>query len=285
MGVEAPHLGDSGDVTQQAGIPAASVPALAVTDRRVRMIARLDVKGTNLIKGIHLEGLRRVGSPVEFARRYYDLGIDEILFMDVVASLYGRNQLLEIVRETAEHVFAPITVGGGVRSVADFEALLRSGADKVALNTEATKNPLLLKELALRFGSQSVVLSIEALRVAPGKWETLTDNGRERTGRDVIAWVQEAADLGVGEALITSIDKEGTGSGFDVDLMREVAECVNIPVIASGGMGSVHDFVALASTVDVNGIAIADALHYNRVTLDEIRAAARGMGLDVRSRV
>jgi len=252
-------------------------------DRRVRIIARLDVKGTNLIKGIHLEGLRRVGSPVEFASRYYEEGIDEILFMDVVASLYGRHQLLEIVRETAEHVFAPITVGGGVRSVDDFEALLRSGADKVAINTEATKNPSLLREFAMRFGSQSVVLSVEALRVAPGKWEVLTDNGRERTGRDVITWVKEAADLGVGETLITSVDKEGTRSGFDVDLMREVAECVNIPVIASGGMGSVHDFVALASTVDVNGIAIADALHYNRATLDEIRAAARGMGLDVRS--
>ena len=283
MGAEVPDLGDAGDVTGPAVTPAPTATSLPESDRRVRMIARLDVKGANLIKGIHLEGLRKVGSPVEFARRYYDEGIDEILFMDVVASLYGRDQLLEIVRETAEHVFAPITVGGGVRSVADFEDLLRSGADKVALNTEATKNPPLLQELAVRFGSQSVVLSVEALRVAPGRWEALTDNGRERTGRDVIDWVQEAAALGAGEALITSIDREGTRSGFDVDLMRAVAECVSIPVIASGGMGSVEDFVALASAVDVNGIAIADALHYNRVTLDEIRAAARGIGLDVRS--
>jgi cyclase len=285
VGAEVPHLGGTGDVIRPAVTPmqSASIPALHVRDRRVRVIARLDVKGANLIKGIHLEGLRRVGSPVEFARRYYDGGIDEILFMDVVASLYGRDQMLDIVRATAEHVFAPITVGGGVRSVTDFEALLRSGADKVALNTGATKNPALLQELAVRFGSQSVVLSVEALRVAPGRWEVLTDNGRERTGRDVIAWVQEAAALGAGEALITSIDKEGTKSGFDIDLMSAVADCVSIPVIASGGMGSVHDFVALASTVDVNGIAIADALHYNRVTLDEIRAAAREMGLDVRS--
>lgn len=270
-------------MTPPAITPTTSAPILPEGDRRVRIIARLDVKGANLIKGIHLEGLRKVGSPVEFARRYYDQGIDEILFMDVVASLYGRDQLLEIVRDTAEHVFAPITVGGGVRSVADFEALLRSGADKVALNTEATKNPPLLRELAARFGSQSVVLSVEALRVAPGRWEALTDNGRERTGRDVIDWVQEAAGLGVGEALITSIDKEGTRSGFDVDLMSAVAKCVSIPVIASGGMGSVDDFVALACAVDVNGIAIADALHFNRVTLDEIRTAAQEVGLDVRS--
>lgn len=282
MVTEVPDLGDAKDVTGAAVTPTQKGPSLPESGRRVRIIARLDVKGANLIKGIHLEGLRKVGSPVDFARRYYDEGIDEILFMDVVASLYGRDQLLEIVRETAEHVFAPITVGGGVRSVADFEALLRSGADKVAVNTGATKHPPMLKELSARFGSQSVVLSVEALQVAPKKWEALTDNGRERTGRDVVDWVQEAAALGAGEALITSIDREGTRSGFDVDLMRAVAECVSIPVIASGGMGSVDDFSSLVTAVDVNGVAIADALHYNRATLDEIRGAARGIGLDVR---
>ncbi len=252
-------------------------------ERRIRLIARLDVKGANLIKGVHLEGLRKVGSPVEFATRYYEDGIDEILFMDVVASLYGRTQLLEIVEATARRVFVPVTVGGGVRSVDDFESLLRSGADKVALNTAAIKDPSLLTELAKRFGSQSVVVGIEALRTAPGRWEALTDNGRERTGRDVLEWIVQATELGAGEVLVTSIDREGTRSGFDVDLMVAITQRVSRPVIASGGMGSTADFVTLAQSADVGGIAMADVLHFGRLSIAEIRSAASSAGIDVRN--
>jgi cyclase len=249
---------------------------------RLRLIARLDVKGPNLIKGIHLEGLRKVGVPVEFATRYYEDGIDEILFMDVVASLYGRSQLLEIVQATAQQVFVPLTVGGGVRTVGDFEDLLRHGADKVAINTAATRDPALLQKLAELFGRQSVVLSVEALQTAPGRWEALTDSGRERTGRDVIEWVTEATARGAGEVLITSIDREGTRTGFDVELVRAVSEAVSTPVVASGGMGSIEDLVAVAHSCALSGVAIADVLHFGRLSVEEVRRGARDAGLDVR---
>lgn len=250
--------------------------------RRVRLIARLDVKGENLIKGVHLEGLRRVGSPVEFATKYYAEGIDEILFMDVVASLYGRAQLLDIVRKTAESTFVPLTVGGGVRTVEDFEQLLRAGADKVALNTAALRDPSLVSDLAQRFGSQSVVLSIEARRSNGGGWEALTDNGRERSGRDVVQWAVEATALGAGEVLVTSVDREGTRSGFDVELTSAVANHVSTPVVASGGMGSMDHLVDVAQQAEISGIAMADVLHFNRMTVESVRRAAREAGIDVR---
>ena len=249
---------------------------------RIRLIARLDVKGPSLIKGVHLEGLRKVGSPVDFATRYYEAGIDEILFMDVVASLYGRSQLLEIVKATAEKVFVPLTVGGGVRSIEDFEGLLRSGADKVAVNTAATRKPALIQELARKYGSQSVVLSVEALRTAPGKWEVMTDYGRERSGRDVLEWVIEATTRGAGEVLVTSIDREGTRTGFDVELMDAVTKVVSTPVVASGGMGAVEDLVTVARSTDVTGVAMADVLHFGRLSAAEIRTGARLAGLDIR---
>jgi len=250
--------------------------------RAVRIIARLDVKGPHLIKGVHLEGLRKVGSPIDFARSYYDAGIDEILFMDVVASLYGRNQFLDVLQETAKGVFVPITVGGGVRSQKDFETLLRNGADKIAINTAAHQNPQLISDFARRFGSQAVVVSIEARKVGSGQWEALTDNGRERTGRDVLQWSVEASELGAGEVLITSVDREGTRSGFDVDLVAAIADRVECPVVASGGMGSVQDFVNLASRVDVGGIAAADVLHFRSVSIREIRENAFHSGVGVR---
>lgn len=265
----------------------ASVADLAQAGGRrpVRLIARLDVKGENLIKGIHLEGLRRVGSPVEYATRYYAEGIDEILFMDVVASLYGRAQLLDIVRKTAESTFVPLTVGGGVRTVEDFEQLLRAGADKVALNTAALKDPSLVSELAARFGSQSVVLSVEARRSDTYGWEALTDNGRERSGRGVLDWAVEGTRLGAGEVLVTSVDREGTRSGFDVELVQAVASRVSTPVVGSGGMGTMEHFIELAQRADVSGIAMADVLHFNRMTVAAVRAAASEAGIDVREHV
>jgi cyclase len=248
-----------------------------------RLVARLDVKGEQLIKAIQLEGLRKVGSPPIFAKRYYEAGIDEVLIMDAVASLYRRDHLLDVLRSVSSEVFVPITVGGGVRTISDFEALLQNGADKVAINSASLENPNLLSECAHRFGSQAVVLSVEAKRLHDSQWEALFNCGRESSGRNVREWVVQAVKLGVGEILVTSVDYEGTRSGFDCELMRMVASEVHVPVIASGGMGSVQHLLDLGSTSDVSGVAMADVLHYGRLTLREIRDAAALIGLNVRN--
>lgn len=247
-----------------------------------RLIARLDIKGRNLIKGVHLEGLRVVGDPQVFAKRYYAQGIDELIYMDIVASLYARNNLAEVVSWTAHHVFVPLTVGGGIRSVEDATEILRAGADKVAINTAATKRPELISEIAHRFGSQCMVLSIEAKRRQPGRWEAYTDNGRERTARDAVEWAHEGARLGAGEILLTSVDREGTRKGFDIELIRAVAATVPIPVIASGGMGEAAHFVEAVREGHADAVAMADVLHYGRLELAQIRDAARTAGIGVR---
>ena len=251
--------------------------------RSIRLIARLDIKGPNLIKGIHLEGLRVIGSPNEHALRYYLQGADELIYMDCVASLYGRNNLREIVTAAAHDVFIPMTVGGGVRSVDDVRDLLRCGADKVALNTAAVARPQLISEIAERFGSQCVVLSVEAKQIARGHWEVYTDNGRERTGLDAIEWVKRGVALGAGEVLLTSVDREGTRRGFDVPLVRAVTAEVSVPVIASGGMGKVADLVAVVHDAEADAVAMADILHYQRSTIGDIRGAARAAGIAMRS--
>ena len=247
-----------------------------------RLIARLDIKGPNLIKGIHLEGLRVIGDPQAYAQRYYEEGIDELIYMDIVASLYGRNNLTDIVKRAAQGIFIPITVGGGVRSVEDANRLLRSGADKVAINTAAIKTPQLLTEMSRRFGSQCVVLSIEAKRVGDSTWEAYTDNGRERTGVDAVDWAKRGCDLGAGEILLTSVDQEGTRRGFDVALMRAIAPAVPIPVIASGGMGTTDHLVRVIQEGKADAVAMADALHYNRLRVGQVRHAAVAAGIPVR---
>jgi len=246
-----------------------------------RLIARLDVKGANLIKGIHLEGLRIVGSPNEHALRYYEQGIDELIYMDCVASLYGRNSLSELIKQAAENVFIPLTVGGGVRSTDDVAHLLRCGADKVAVNTAAVSNPQLITEIARRFGSQCMVLSIEAKSVSPERWEVFTDNGRESTGIDVVDWAKQAAALGAGEILLTSVDREGTRKGFDLALVQAVTESVNIPVIASGGMGKPQDAGEVGRR-GADAVAMADILHFKRASLADIRTEASAGGIRVR---
>jgi cyclase len=247
----------------------------------VRLIARLDIKGPNLIKGVHLEGLRVIGDPQEYARRYYEQGADELIYIDIVASLYGRSKLTEIVRRAAHDVFVPMTVGGGVRTVDDVRDLLRAGADKVAINTAAVRRPELITEVSRRFGAQCMVLSIEAKQLAPKRWEVYTDNGRERSGLDVVAWARRGVELGAGEILLTSIDREGTRQGFDLDLIRAIASAVDVPVIASGGYGQPGDLVD-AVRAGADAVAIADALHYNRSTLAEIRQSARAAGIPMR---
>jgi imidazole glycerol-phosphate synthase subunit HisF len=248
----------------------------------LRIIPRLDIKGKNLIKGVQLEGLRVMGDPQEFALGYYRAGADELVYMDIVASLYGRNNLSDIIRRAADQVFIPITVGGGIRSVDDAKHILRSGADKVAINTAAIARPDLISEVARHFGSQAMVLSIEAKQVAQGKWEAYTDNGRERTGLDVLQWARRGVEMGAGEILLTSVDREGTRKGFDIDLIRQVSEAATVPVIASGGMGSIEDFLMAAQLGLADGISMADTLHYNRLQLGDIRAAALKAGLAVR---
>lgn len=251
--------------------------------KKIRLIARLDIKGPNLIKGIHLEGLRVIGSPNEYAKRYYRQGIDELIYMDCVASLYGRNSLTDIVKSAAQDIFVPMTVGGGIRSVDDAKHLLRCGADKIAVNSAAIANPKLISDIARYFGSQSMVLSIEAKQIGPGRWEAYTDNGRERTGVDVISWAKQGVALGAGEILLTSVDREGTCKGFDISLLKAVTQEVSVPVIASGGMGNPTDMINAVQKGEADAIAMASILHYQRAVVGDIRLAAQLAGFEVRT--
>jgi cyclase len=229
----------------------------------IRIIPRLDIKGPNLVKGIHLEGLRVLGKPDRFARYYYETGADELMYMDVVASLYGRNSLVEVIRKTSKEIFIPLTVGGGLRTVEDIRTVLMAGADKVAINTAAINRPELIKKAAKRFGSSTILISIEAIKKDNGSYEAYTDNGRESTGIDAFEWALQAVDLGAGEIMVTSIDKEGTGKGFELELTKKIAESVPVPVIASGGAGSIndiHDVIVLGSA---DAVSVASILHYN----------------------
>lgn len=249
----------------------------------VRLISRLDIKGPNLIKTVNLEGLRVIGEPGEHARRYYEQGADELIYIDIVASLYGRNNLHDIVKATSKDVFVPVTVGGGVRSIEDAESLLMAGADKVAVNTAATKNPELITDISRRFGAQCMVLSVEAMKVADKKWMIYVDCGREDTGMGAVEWVKKAEQLGAGEILLTSIDREGTRRGFDIELTRAVNDVVSIPVIASGGFGKPQDISDAVNTGHADAVAVADAIHFKRMDMAEIREAARGLGISVRT--
>ena len=250
--------------------------------KKLRLIARLDIKGPNLIKGIHLEGLRVLGDPQEYASKYYLQGADELIYIDIVASLYGRSKLPEIVSRTVEHIFVPLTVGGGIRNIDDVKELLRAGADKVAINTAAVQRPELISEVSRRFGSQCMVLSIEAKKQSDDLWEVYTDSGREKTGIDVVEWVKEGVAKGAGEILLTSIDCEGTRKGFDIELIQKVSQAVNIPVIASGGMGCVEHLRDAVQQGGADAIAMADILHYERSTIPLIREDANQAGIDVR---
>ena len=250
----------------------------------LRVIARLDIKGPNLIKSVQLEGLRVVGDPHQHALSYYADGADELLFMDSVASLYQRNNLSEIIKRAADRIFVPITVAGGIRTLDDVLRMMSSGADKVAINTAAIARPELIEDVANRYGAQCMVLGIEAKRVGPSRWEAYTDNGRERSGLDVIQWAREAVDRGAGEILLTSVDQEGTRRGFDIPLVEQICAEVPVPVIASGGFGKSTDLVA-ASDAGASAVAIADALHWKRMSLTQIKEAAVYAGLDVRTDV
>ncbi len=233
--------------------------------KNIRVIPRLDIKGPNLVKGIHLEGLRVLGKPESFARYYYENGADELIYIDIVASLYNRNSLLHIIERTANEIFIPLTVGGGLRTIEDMRAVLRAGADKVAVNTAVIRNPQLIKEAAKVFGSSTIVVSIEAIKQTDGRYLVYTDNGREFTGIEVVEWARRAAELGAGEILLTSVDREGTGLGFDIELTKRVSELVSIPVIACGGAGEVGDIHEAIIKGKADAVSLASMLHYDYI--------------------
>jgi imidazole glycerol-phosphate synthase subunit HisF len=226
------------------------------------VIPRLDVKGPNLVKGIHLEGLRVLGDPAYFAKRYAAEGADELVFMDAVASLYGRNSLLDVIEKTARDVFIPLTVGGAIRSLEDIAQALRAGADKVAINTAAVNNPSFINRAAGRYGSSTIVIHIDAKRMRNGSWNVWTENGREPSTRMVVEWVMEAAHRGCGEILLTSIDREGTTKGFDDELCAAVADAVDVPVVICGGASTPKEIAATASSIDVAAVCLSSILHY-----------------------
>ena len=250
---------------------------------KIRLVARLEGKGDHLVKGIQLEGLRKLGDPHAFARGYYEAGIDEILYLDIVASLYERNNLSHIVRRTTGDVFIPITVGGGLRSVEDVRGILQQGADKAAINTAAVKDPSLITRVAEAYGSQCMVLSIQAKRRRDGPgWEAYYDNGREHSGLEVVEWAKRGAELGAGEILLTSVDREGLGRGMDHELIRAVTAAVSVPVIAAGGAAGPDD-VALAAGEGASAVALSSLLHYKRMEVGTLKAALAARGVGVRA--
>ena len=244
----------------------------------IRIIPRLDVKGPNLVKGIQLEGLRVLGKPEKFARYYYENGADELIYMDVVASLYGRNSLIDIVERTSKEIFIPLTVGGGLRTIDDIWNVLRAGADKVFLNTAVINNPDLIKEASKRFGSSTILVSIEAIKKPDGTYEAYTDNGRERTGVDALRWAQQVAELGAGEIMVTSINQEGTGKGFDLELTKIISESVQIPVIACGGAGTTDHIADVVEKGKADAVSIASILHYNFIRHSKLEDDFSGEG-------
>jgi cyclase len=236
-----------------------------------RIIARIDVKNEHVIKGIHLEGLRKVGNPNEMAKKYYNEGIDEIIFMDAVAAYYDRNSLTEIINRACENVFIPITVGGGIRKIKDIQIALNAGADKIAINTQAVKDPSFLTRASEVFGSQCLVSSIDAKKISENKWEVYVDNGREPTGIDVVEWAKKVEILGAGEIMLTSIDKEGTKRGFDIELYNAISKVVTIPIICCGGAGKKEHIADVISNKGVDAVALASILHYNIESINNLK--------------
>jgi cyclase len=253
----------------------------------VRVIPCLDVDGGRVVKGVNFAGLRDAGDPVELARRYDAEGADELTFLDITASSDRRETTYDVVRRTADQVFIPLTVGGGVRSVADVDALLRAGADKVGVNTAAIARPELLSEIAERFGRQVLVLSVDARRVLPGSeptpsgFEVTTHGGRRGTGIDAVGWAARAAELGAGEILLNSMDADGTRDGYDLELIRLVRAVVPVPVIASGGAGRVADF-APAVAAGADAVLAASVFHFGTFTIGAVKDALRDADVTVR---
>ncbi len=247
----------------------------------LRILSRCDVKGKNLIKGLQFEGVRVIGDPWKHASKYYSSGIDEILYIDSVASLYERNSLFDLVKNSTKNIFVPISIGGGIRNIEDARKALYAGAEKIIINTAAIENPLLIKNLSQEFGRQCIVLSIQAKKRG-STWEAFTHYGRESSGLDALEWLKKATDLGAGEAFVTSIDKDGSLQGPDITLAEAASDSVEIPVIISGGIGSINEIFTIANNTKVSGIALGLALHKSQLKIQEIKSALSSKGIKVR---
>ena len=247
-----------------------------------RIIPCLDVTAGRVVKGTNFVGLRDAGDPIEIARRYNEQGADEVTFLDITASSDQRDIILHIIEACAEQVFIPLTVGGGVRKVEDVRRLLNAGADKVSMNTAAVQNPDLVFDASSKVGSQCIVVAIDAKQTAPGKWEVFTHGGRNNTGMDVIDWALRVAELGAGEILLTSMDRDGTRSGFDLDLTRAVSEAVSVPVIASGGVGALEHLVEGVRSGRADAVLAASIFHFGEHTVREAKELMRARGIEVR---
>lgn len=246
--------------------------------KNLRIIPRLDIKGPNLVKGVHLEGLRVLGKPSDFARHYYENGADELVYMDVVASLYGRNGLHDLIRQSAKELSIPLLVGGGIRTIQDIQDVLRSGADKVSINTAAISDPKFLENAVKTFGSSTIVVAIEAIRESDGRYLAYTNNGREYTGKEAVSWAKELESIGVGEIIITSVDREGTGKGFEQDLISKISGAVSIPLIAHGGAASEQDVLDTVKNTKVDAVSIASSFHYEVLANNRFQNESQGEG-------
>ena len=247
-----------------------------------RIIPCLDVKDGRVVKGVNFVNLTDVGDPVDAARAYYEAGCDELVFLDITATHEERDTTVEMVRHVADQVFIPFTVGGGIRSVEDMNKMLKAGADKVAVNSSAVANPQLIKDCAEKFGSQCVVVAIDGRREADDSWHVYVAGGRKDTGKDLIEWAKEAVDLGAGEILLTSMDKDGTKSGFDVDMLNAVASMVDVPIIASGGAGNKEHMVEVFQETPATGALAASIFHFGEVSIAETKQAMQEAGIEVR---
>jgi len=247
-----------------------------------RIIPCLDVTNGRVVKGVNFVELRDAGDPVEIARRYDEQGADEITFLDITATSDGRDLILHIIEDVASQVFIPLTVGGGVRTVDDVRRLLNAGADKISVNSTAVANPQMVQEAAHKFGSQCIVVAIDAKRGAQGGWEVFTHGGRKATGLDVVEWAKKMESLGVGEILLTSMDRDGTKSGFDLELTRAVSDAVSIPVIASGGVGGLKDLADGIKVGKADAVLAASIFHYGQHTVQEAKQFMAGQGIPMR---
>ena len=236
-----------------------------------RLLTKLEVKNNYLIKAINYEGLRKIGNPNDFAKKYYDQGIDEIIFIDIVASLYGRDCLFDIIEKASKDIFVPITAGGGIKTLEDIRQLLNSGADKVAINTAFLKNPNLITEFVSNFGSQCIVASIQAKKI-DNTWYAYVENGKNNTNVNVIKWIDELTEKGVGEILLTSVDKDGTETGPDIELIKEVSNMCKIPLIVAGGISKKFELEKLNSINGIDGISISSSFHYDNLKIDQAKS-------------
>jgi len=253
-----------------------------MTQKNIRIIPQLHIKGNNVVKPVQTDALRVVGNPQELAYRYYQEGADEILYMDIVASLYQRNLDFSLIKSVTQDIFIPVTVGGGIRTLQDIHNALHSGADKICINTYAIHEPLFIEKAVKEFGSQCIVLAIDAKKQQSGKWEAYTDGGREPSGKDVITWIKEALDLGAGEIYISSIDRDGTRKGYDLDLIKAITSFARVPVVGHGGAGDLESILAAVSEGQLDAVSSSSIFHFQDFTIVQVKEYLHENNINVR---